>query len=291
MAQKPSSPTEGRIRLLHALRAERKRAAKTQREVADALGWSLPKINRIETGQVAVSPTDVRLLMSYYGVVTNEYIESLVDYARLSRRHGWTAFRDVLNPEMRVYLGYEGLASRIWQFEPLVIPGILQTPRYAELMIRSADLFDTDEQSLQRQLQVRTTRHEILDRDDPPTARFVIDESALYRRVGQPGNAEALAQQLVFLKELSARPAMSIQILPFTFGSHYGLTGSFTGLEIDGLEPSMVLLAEHERPKGVTLDPAAVARYQGLFERLSNGASAPAQLPAVVDRALAALDW
>jgi hypothetical protein len=70
---------------------------------------------------------------------------------------------------------------RIWQ--PLIIPGLLQTAEYARALFLAAG---ADEASAEELVAVRLERQSILDRAEPPHVITVLDESALRRLVGSP---------------------------------------------------------------------------------------------------------
>src|SRR5438477_3975398 len=131
-------PTVQRRRLRAELRSARTEAGLTQRQAAEALDWSPSKLLRIENGSVSISTTDLKALLALYGIQDPVKIEELVRMAQSARRHTWSAYRDVFSHEFIVYLGYESSASIIRQVEPLLIPGLLQTEEYADVILRLA---------------------------------------------------------------------------------------------------------------------------------------------------------
>lgn len=130
-----SSPTPRptlRARQL-ALELTRRREATnlSREEVASRLEWSTSTVFRIETGRSMPQPRSVRALLDLYGIVGTER-EGLLQLAREARQPGWWhSFRDVLPDPYAAYIGFESGAASIQNFEPLVIPGLLQTEEYA----------------------------------------------------------------------------------------------------------------------------------------------------------------
>src|SRR5262249_50830972 len=128
------SPAVARRRLRLTLRSLRDDRGLTQAAVADALGWSLSKLIRIERGEVTISRTDVSALLSHYGVTDADMVRQLVEMARASRQRDWWA-----EPRLRVHvtramgqlLDFETAATVIRSFQHSVFPGLLQTEAYA----------------------------------------------------------------------------------------------------------------------------------------------------------------
>ncbi|MDQ1293120.1 MAG: hypothetical protein QG608_1001, partial [Actinomycetota bacterium] len=101
------------------------------------MDWSLSKLIRIESGTVTIATNDLRALLAHYGVTDRERVEDLVEVGRSSReRSWWSAYKGVVSLEYLCFLGFESSASIIRNFEPLLIPGLLQTEEYARIAIR-----------------------------------------------------------------------------------------------------------------------------------------------------------
>ena len=116
-------------------------------------------------------------------------------------------------------------AKREW--ECMVVPGLLQTADYMRALAHALRPQATDEQ-VQRDIDIRMRRQEILRREDPPTVWAIIDEN-VFRR--SPADAETMREQLSHLVEMTELPHVIIQILPYEAGLHAGHNGSFEILE------------------------------------------------------------
>jgi transcriptional regulator with XRE-family HTH domain len=139
----------------------------SREEVARQLEWSTSTLFRIETGRNRPQPGNVRTLLELYGVTGAER-DGLIQLTREARQPGWWhSFRDVLPNPYEVYIGLEAGAASIRNFEPIVVPGLLQTADYARETFRNGPI-ELDSDEVERLLEVRLARQEILARDERP---------------------------------------------------------------------------------------------------------------------------
>jgi transcriptional regulator with XRE-family HTH domain len=211
-----------RRRLMVELRAARVAAGLTREGVVEALGWSLSKVVRIETGEQGVSVTDLRALLELYGVSGEDRVQELTALARSGRQQSyWSGYRDVISKQFGQYLGYEGSASYIRTFHPLLIPGLLHTSEYAFEILRMR----MPEERARKLVNLRMKRQErLLGKSRSPEMTFIFGEEALLRWIGGPS---VMRQQLAYLLEVAGRTGVTMQIVPLSVGSHPGLSGSF----------------------------------------------------------------
>ncbi len=118
-------------------------------------------------------------------------------------------------------------AIRMW--EPLLVPGLLQTQEYARVVLATEPA--GSERKVEELLRARLHRQKILERDDPPVVSVLIDEGVLYRPVG---GREVMYQQLEHLLKLASRPRVTIQVVPVDIGATPGLLGGFAIAQISG---------------------------------------------------------
>jgi transcriptional regulator with XRE-family HTH domain len=231
------SPAVAQRRLRLALRSVRDDRHETQQQVADALEWSLSKIVRIEGGEVTISMSDLTALLTHYGVEDRGQVARLVADARASRRRGkrsgWWAepgYREHLTPASAQLLQFESEATAIRCFQPMLIPGPLQTRRYAEAIFNrwSDELPDATRAA---RVEIRNRRHEnIFERENPPQYLLIVDESVILREVGGPA---VMAEQLQRLLNEVDRGRLAVRILPLSEGGVVALIGSFTVIDLD----------------------------------------------------------
>ena len=177
------NPTLRGRRLAMELQRRREATGMSREEVARQLEWSTSTLFRIETGRNRPQPGNVRTLLELYGVTGAER-DGLIQLTREARQPGWWhSFRDVLPNPYEVYIGLEAGAASIRNFEPVVVPGLLQTGDYARADVQERPR-ELDRNEVERRVEVRLARQEILAREDRPRLWAVIDE-AVIRRLGR----------------------------------------------------------------------------------------------------------
>ncbi|MDT0549670.1 MULTISPECIES: helix-turn-helix transcriptional regulator [Streptomyces] len=256
-------PTVRRRRLGQELRRLRQEKGMTAEEVAEELMVSQSKISRLENGRRSISQRDVRDLCRTYKVEDKALVDSLMQMAKESRQQGWwNAFGDV---PYSVYIGFETDAASLRVYEPQVLPGLLQTPEYAEAVISGA-LPEAPQDQIAQRVQVRLRRQErITDPAAPLRLWAVVDEAAMRRVVGSP---KVMSEQLDYLVRMSHEPHVTVQAIPFDMGSHPGMSGQFTILEFSDESDTSVVYLE-----GVTSDlylekHTDVQSYSMMYEHL-----------------------
>ncbi|WP_327362105.1 MULTISPECIES: helix-turn-helix domain-containing protein [unclassified Streptomyces] len=232
------NPTVSRRRLGSELRRLREISGMTTQQVTERLLISQPKISLLENGRRLIKPRDVRDLCALYGVQDQRRVDHLMQLARESGQQGWwNSYGDIPHG---AYIGLEAEAAAIRLYEPLVIPGLLQTPAYARAVIAGTIPHVTPEQAAAH-LQVRLRRQDRLGAPRNPLRLWaVLDESALRRVVG---SREVMRKQLDHLIHLGAQPHITMQVLPHGVGAHPGVSGQFSLLEFaDATDASVVYL-------------------------------------------------
>jgi transcriptional regulator with XRE-family HTH domain len=217
-----------RQRLAAELRRLRERAGLTGNEATARLGWSASsKLSRIELSKSGVKSADLQSLLDLYEV-TPARREELTALAEESRTSGAIQAVSMRLPgEQVAFLEAEADAESIWIWEPQVVPGLLQTEDYARVLLQAwVTRFALPSAEVDRRIETRRLRQEVLTSDSPPRVSAVIDESVLHRRVGERSIMRA---QLEHLAEISELPNVDIRILPFN-GEHLIPTGSFNYL-------------------------------------------------------------
>ncbi|MFJ3232413.1 helix-turn-helix domain-containing protein [Streptomyces sp. NPDC086787] len=257
------NPTVRRRRLGQELRRLRELKGMTAEEVAERLLVSQSKISRLENGRRSISQRDVRDLCGVYEVEDQRVVDSLMEMARDSRQQGWWhSFGDI---PYSVYIGLETDAESLRVYEPQLVTGLLQTPAYAEALVRGA-LPETSAADIEKRVQVRMRRQQRIHSDSNPLRLWVVLDEAALRRV--VGNEQIMREQLEHLLEMSQLPHVTVQVLPFDVGAHPGLNGQYAILEFaDAADSSVVYL------EGVTSDlylekAPDVGKYAVMYEHL-----------------------
>jgi DNA-binding XRE family transcriptional regulator len=161
----------------------------------------------------------------------------------------------------------EKRASVLRWWEPLVVPGPLQTAGYARVLFEAWRAVDGN-RDVDRDVAARLARQDIFDRPAPPSFGVVIDESVLHRCVGAP---DVMHDQLLHLVEMSGRPRVSVQVLPAEVGAHVGLGGAFAIASFADDTPGMVYFETSDEGE-VSKLPARLARMTVTYDALRDDA-------------------
>ncbi|MGX7675015.1 helix-turn-helix domain-containing protein [Plantactinospora sp. DSM 117369] len=109
-------------------------------------------------------------------------------------------------------------------YQPLVVPGLLQTEDYARAVLASGALLTPEE--VAEQVIARLDRQQVLSREPAPHLFAVIDEGVLHRAVGGP--AVMREQLLAIVRVCAEHPRVRVQVVPASAGAYAGLNGPFT---------------------------------------------------------------
>jgi hypothetical protein len=282
-----AGPTVLRILLGGQLRKLREARGATR----EAAGWQIraseSKISRMELGRVGFKERDVADLLTFYGVTDDDERSALLGLARQANTPGWWhQYADVLPSWFQAYLGLESAASRIRNYEVQFVPGLLQSADYARAVIKLG-YANASTPELDRRVELRMTRQELLTRADPPHFWGVIDEAALRRPIG--GRA-VLRGQLAKLAELTKLTNVTIQIIPFGAGGHAAHGGAFSILRFPDRELPDVVYME-QMTSSLYLDkPEDLEHYAAVMEQLCVEAEQPDRTVELLDKLAKDLD-
>lgn len=171
----------------------------TQKEAARRLSYNVPKLSRIENGQVP----DIhafRAMLDTCGVIAADERPYLELYELAVEKGWWSEY----GPNKSGYVNLEHDASVIWDFQATVIPGLFQEEEYIRALLssgsgkRSAKWID-DETA------IRVRRKDRLVGDRPLSYHAIITEYAL---------RHATPRQLRHIRAMSALATVTVQVLP-----------------------------------------------------------------------------
>jgi transcriptional regulator with XRE-family HTH domain len=264
----PAAVARRRIRL--ALREARESRELTQAQVAEAMEWSHSKVMRIETGEVSISPNDLRPLLSFLDITDRARVGELLADARVARRgkQWWDdpRFRGHMTLAMRRLIQYETEAKAVREFNTMVIPGRFQTPAYAEAIL-SAYREELSDRDIEIRLEARMRRRtELLARKNWPDIRLLLDESVLLRSIGGP---KVLAEQLHEIAKL-AREKKRVLIRLLSFFQIDAPPPTFGAFEILSFadEDDAVVYRESYLHDEIVEDKRNVMRHKHMFDKL-----------------------
>ncbi|WP_436837621.1 helix-turn-helix domain-containing protein [Micromonospora rifamycinica] len=267
------------------LGAQLRRLREASGVTREGAGWEIrsseSKISRMELGRVGFKERDVSDLLTLYGVTAAEERDALLKLARDANSPGWWhRYGDVLPGWFQSYLGLEAAAALIRSYEVQFVPGLLQTPEYARAVVllghRGAAVEEVD-----RRVELRMQRQQLLHRADPPQLWAVIDEAALRRPIG---GRQVMRGQLSALIEATRSPHVRLQVIPFDAGGHAAAGGAFTILRFgDDDLPDIVYI--EQLTSALYLDKREdLDYYAAAMERLCVEATPPERTPEVLTR-------
>ncbi len=243
------------------LRAQREAAGLTQAQLAKLMGYPESVIAKLETCRTIPSPQ--------HAAQADEALRLPGTFRRLRQ----AMLNRSYESWVRALLEMEDRATVLRNWEPLVVPGLLQTEAYARAMIRAGRPGDSDTE-VEQMVIARISRQAIWDRTDPPPPMLfaVLGEAILRQRVGK---AQIMRDQLVHLAEMAGNPRVTVQVLPFDAAAHPGMLGPFLVASFDSDRDSAYL--DNALDGQVTERRNQVARITLLYDSLRSVALSPGE--------------
>lgn len=282
MIEDSASPLMIRRRLRTELRTARLKKDLTQEQVANAMYWSLSKMNRIEKAKSSISVNDLRVLLPLYGITDKRHTEELVFLARQARKTAWwRGYSAIAPPGLLELMDYESAASAVSQYETKFVPGILQTEEYAAAVLQ---VFYEEKSADQRNalVDLRTRRRDLLANDDAPNFAFLLDEPVIRRPAGGPA---VMSRQLRHLIDIAGLPNVTVQVVPLTAGLHPGMKGAFEVVEFDDAPEETIVFVEGPPNDSIVEDAPETGKYRQAFEQIVEVSLSPADSIALLREA------
>ncbi|WP_435593553.1 helix-turn-helix domain-containing protein [Nocardia sp. bgisy118] len=194
-----------------------RRARKTQAEAGKLIGVSQSRIASAIAGTGNLSPDALRQLANGLNVTDPAYIDTLLELHRDNHKRGFwtTGHRRAYIDELRLLVDLEDQADRLRETGAEIVPGLLQHPSYIRALHEplQLDTSDPDAVTVEDYVEARRARQQNLFKPNPPQFHAVLSESCLRRNYG--GDAVML-NQISHLIEISKRPNIILQVMPFT---------------------------------------------------------------------------
>jgi transcriptional regulator with XRE-family HTH domain len=268
------------------LRQYREAAGVPVRTAAAEIEVTAPTMSKIENGKQAIKPLYIKVLAPLYGLPDDERLR-LLELAEDANQPGWWVEYGRAVPDwFKLYLGYETDATSISEYEAELVPGILQTPAYAEVVALASRSDKVGTPDLQKTLGVRRRREERLLGEDPPKFHAVLNEAVLLRAVG---GREVMREQLHHIIAISELDHVTVQVLPFTAGAHPAMTSQFTVLGFDDSVGLSTVYLENGRGALYLESEADLSRYGWIFSELVRLAATPSESRDMMARVVAQL--
>ncbi|MGW1231393.1 helix-turn-helix domain-containing protein [Streptomyces californicus] len=212
---------------------------------------SQSRISEVETGEV---PPDTDLAQKLEGALGLSP-DSLANLVRI-------LIQDNVNDYARPYIRRLPEATMLYDFG-LIVPGLLQTPRYARALVLAGQAGDpTRIQSIVDQRMERAQR--LLSGEHQPWLTAIVHEAVLHCDMGEP---EAVREQLEHLLKVQEQPNISVRVLPYTAAI---VSGSFTLLTLSS--GRRATYTEGFGTGSYSEETATVMQYQRVYDRLAEEA-------------------
>ena len=282
-----AGPTVLRMLLGGQLRRLRESRGVTREDAGWEIRSSESKISRMELGRVGFKERDVADLLTFYGVTDEQERFALLKLARDANSPGWWhRYGDVLPSWFQSYLGLEAAAVLIRSYEVQFVPGLLQTREYARAVVLLGHS-GADPAEIDRRVDLRMRRQELLRRPRPPRLWAVVDEAVLRRPIGGP---QVMRGQLEALLEATRTPSVRLQVIPFAAGGHAAAGGAFTILRFGDHDLPDIVYIE-QLTSALYLDKREDLDFYALaMERLCVEAEPPENTPDILKRIIADID-
>ncbi|MFB6889494.1 helix-turn-helix domain-containing protein [Kitasatospora sp. NPDC056327] len=243
------------------LRRMRNAAGLSSAEIGEVLGMKGPAVSHTEAGRLGLNLERLALWLDACNVTDPEYRTGLVALCNSNGKGWWSEYRPFVVPAALDLAEFESTATGLASYQTHLIPGLLQTRGYTEVI----------HEYTERKVEFRGKRQQVLTAEKAPPFHAVIHEAALHMMYGGPA---VMREQLNHLIEMSRLPHVTIQILPFDCTVYASTDTAFVLLHGPHSRLDTVLL---ENPHGQTFlgDPEGVAAFRRKFDRLKGMALPP----------------
>ncbi|WP_405948688.1 helix-turn-helix domain-containing protein [Streptomyces prunicolor] len=264
-------PTVRSRRLGTALRQYRHAAKLDQPQAADVIASSQARISRLESGHVTARVIEVRLLLEAYGVSDPEVRVKLEELAKHSKNRGWWLEHAAhLRPDYVDHIALEDDATFIREWQPVMMPGLLQTPAYAEAVIAASPHYIEPERAAQL-VKVRVGRQAKIE-EGGASYTAILWEAVL----AQPlVSIEIHREQLSAILEVGKRKNVTVQVLPVSAGVLAGYSSAFYSFSFDEEPTAEAVAMDNLRGTSVLEGAEDLAAYASAFDLLRSSALTP----------------
>jgi hypothetical protein len=274
-------PTVRSRRFGRRMQRHRVEAGFDQSQAAEFIHGSRSKISRMEDGITTAKPAEVLLLLDRYGVIDESERGHLVWLAKNSNHRGWWLNFPELSEGYRNHISLEDDATSIREWQTVLIPGLLQTAKYAErATMAGPDYVSPDE--VAQLVKVREGRQAKIGEGGTSYA-VIIWEPVVTNSLVSP---DVHLEQLKRLLEVGKRQNVSIQVLPLSAGVKAGMTYPFSSFSFDGQSNVEAVAIDNLRGASILEGADDLAAYTRAFDQLRSAALAPDASARLIRRAL-----
>ncbi|WP_232269825.1 helix-turn-helix domain-containing protein [Streptomyces gobiensis] len=251
------------------LRRLRDAVRMTAAEAGAYVGMSGAHLGHVESGRTPIPEDKLRTLLATYGCESKTFTEALVAWSEAPRGWWYQHKRDT-TAYARDLAEMESMATHLSEFQPVHLPGLLQTPEYVKALIQ-ATYPDSSTAFTERGLEFRLKRQELLTRHSAPTYHAIIHEAAFQMHFV---DTAIMRRQIVHIIEVARLPHITLQIVPFRSGTLPAVGTPFA--IFCGSDPALsTIYLEHDVGSVFLHDHEHITRYGEIFNRLATLALPP----------------
>ncbi|MDQ0582445.1 helix-turn-helix domain-containing protein [Streptomyces rishiriensis] len=264
-------PTVRSRRLGAALRRYRQAAKLDQPQAAEVIAAHQTRVSRIETGHVIARPIEIRAMLKAYGVGDPDVREKLEALARHSKNRGWWLEHAAhLRPDYLDHIALEDDATYIRDWQPVLVPGLLQTPAYAKAVIIGGPNYVASER-VEQLVKVRTGRQAKIEEGGASYAAILWEAVIAHPLV----DISVHRGQLSAILEIGKRKNVTVQVLPFSAGAVAGTTYAFSSFSFESEPTVEAVTMENLRGTSILEAPEDLAAYANAYDQLRSAALSP----------------
>jgi transcriptional regulator with XRE-family HTH domain len=267
-----------RRQLGNEIRQLRLAAGMTGQQLADELGWHQSKVSRVEAARNLIRVEDVEAVLRVLPTTT-AHLRELLDLAAVNEGEpsSWrNSSRSGLTRRQRDFIALEASAVSIRHYQPVLLPGYMQTEAYARRVAEMAGARDLD-RAVDQRLARRAT---LTDRDTPRYAVLLLETVLRWR----PVPPAAMADQLDLVVRLAGRQNVELRIVSLNVEQTAYVQHPFMLFEFPPGRPDEGLVETTTQDLRLQ-DVNALGQLRHYFDRLSSAALTPAASLAFVRKA------
>ncbi|WP_320776960.1 helix-turn-helix transcriptional regulator [Streptomyces sp. CRN 30] len=258
-------------RLGAAMKRFRLAAKLDQPQAAEIIASSQARISRLESGHVTARVIEVRLLLNAYGVTDPDMCAKLEGLAKVRPRRGWWyECAPFLRPDYLDHITLENDASHIRQWQPALVPGLLQTMAYAQAVIEGGPS-SLDAEQVARLVEVRQRRQERIAAGGATYEAVLWEAVVMHPLVSAADHRE----QLTGLLEAGERENVTVRVLPFSAGTLAAAASAFTAFSFEPESAIEAVTMDDLMSTSVIESPEDLAVYASSYDLLRSTALAP----------------
>ena len=254
------------------LRKQRESVGRTGDDISRVTGWHRSRVTRIEKGQLEISVVDVIHYLGACKIFATQAKEILELCTEAERQVGYwlSPHGEWLEDSLSSLIYHESTADCSTSYEPMVIPGLLQTRLYARVLIERTPGWSPE--TVEAAIRLREQRQRILHRPQPGDFTFYIHEQALRLRVG---STNAMQEQLLKLLFVGGLPQITLRVLPASAQAQALFGASFRLFEYHDHNPLVYL--DHPWTGIFIEEKEFVANYRRILPKISSVALGEAE--------------